>query len=227
MAATLIRQCLLLVFIIVSSAISPAFAVSLKRRKTLKIIKEINRDGPYVGLITVYSPEENAFFATKAFQHDPKHPFVDFAGRRFRIGKIYREKVIYVRCGIGLINAAAATQQMVDLFDIIGVVHFGIAGNANGSLNIGDVTIPKQFVNTGLWDWLRPNGTLYSSDFAHLDIGNYNVPKGDGVSLLGRIGYMTEQFYSQAGEPNTAQPLVWLNTTRHWLDVAANLKVRI
>lgn len=33
------------------------------------------------------------------------------------------------------VNAAAATQQMVDLFDIVGIVHFGIAGNVNNSMS--------------------------------------------------------------------------------------------
>lgn len=51
-------------------------------------------------------------------------------------------------------NAAAATQQMLDVFDISGIVHFGIAGNANNSMSIGDVIIPKQFIHTGLWDWM-------------------------------------------------------------------------
>ncbi|CAB4270432.1 unnamed protein product [Prunus armeniaca] len=78
-------------------------------------------------------------------------------------------------------NAAAATQQMLDLFDILGIVHFGIAGNANNSLSIGDVTIPQQFSHTGIWDWLY-------------------------------------------GKANTARPLFWANTTRQWLQVAANLK---
>ena len=51
-------------------------------------------------------------------------------------------------------NAAAATQQMLDLFNITGIVHFGVSGNLNDSMSIGDVTIPKQFADTGLWNWL-------------------------------------------------------------------------
>lgn len=51
-------------------------------------------------------------------------------------------------------NAAATTQQLLDMFNIVGIIHFGIAGNANDSMSIGDVTIPAKFVNTGLWDWL-------------------------------------------------------------------------
>lgn len=52
------------------------------------------------------------------------------------------------------VNAAAATQQMLDLFDVKGIVHFGVSGNVNDSLSIGDVVIPKQFAHTGIWDWL-------------------------------------------------------------------------
>ena len=54
-------------------------------------------------------------------------------------------------------NAAATTQQMVDVFEIMGIIHFGIAGNVNNSMSIGDVTIPKQFVHSGIWDWLVCN----------------------------------------------------------------------
>jgi len=52
------------------------------------------------------------------------------------------------------VNAAAATQQMLDLFDVKGIIHFGVSGNVNDSLSIGDVVIPKQFGHTGIWDWL-------------------------------------------------------------------------
>ncbi|KAJ6317387.1 hypothetical protein OIU76_013011 [Salix suchowensis] len=34
------------------------------------------------------------------------------------------KNVIYVGCGFGMVSAAAARQQMLDLFDIAGIVHF-------------------------------------------------------------------------------------------------------
>lgn len=34
-----------------------------------------------------------------------------------------------------------------------GLVHYGIAGNANPQLQIGDVTIPQYWAHTGLWNW--------------------------------------------------------------------------
>ncbi|KAG2669346.1 hypothetical protein I3760_14G030300 [Carya illinoinensis] len=223
MAAKLVRKCLvmqvLVFFLLVSALASP-----LKKRKSLKEIKEINCEGPYIGLVTVFPPEETAFLATGAFKPHKTHPFVDLSGRRFRVGKIVDKKVIYVRCGDGMVNAAAATQQMLDLFDIKGIVHFGIAGNVNDSLSIGDVTIPKQFAHTGIWSWLNPSAPSIPDAVAHLDVARYNVPKGEGANLLGSFAYHSEQFFSELGKPNTARPLVWAQTSQQWLDLAANLE---
>nr|GMC96137.1 bark storage protein A-like [Ipomoea batatas] len=193
-------------------------AVSAIPSKSLSsIVKELNEEGPYLGLITVYPPEENAFFSTNSFKPHPTHPYVDLSGRRFRAGKVEGKKVIYVRCGIGMVNAAAATQQMLDLFDVTGVVHFGIAGNANNSLSIGDVSIPRQLAQTGVWDWLNPNSTVPASDAAVLEIERYNVPEG-GSNELGRIGYIAEE------DPSNAQRTIWFNTSKHWLRLASNLQ---
>lgn len=175
-----------------------------RRKKSLDTIKSLNQNGPYLGLITTYPPEEAAFFATGAFRPHPIHPFVDLSERRYRVGKLAGKKVIYVRCGIRVVNAVAEAQQMLDLFDITGVVHFGIAGNANDSLSIGDVSIPEKVAHTGIWNWLKSNGSLGANDVAYLDIGSYNVPKKQGINLLGRIVYSSEEFFSESGMPNVA-----------------------
>ncbi|KAB1225296.1 Bark storage protein A [Morella rubra] len=229
MATEVVRRCLV-VLVLICLLVLPAFAFPLKRKESLNAVKEVNSEGPYIGLVTVFPPEETAFLAIAAFEPHRTHPFVDLSGRRFRVGRILDKKVIYVRCGIGMINAAAATQQMLDLFDIKGIIHFGIAGNVNDSLSIGDVTIPKQFAHTGIWDWLNkkfrgqnPNRTD-PNDVAHLDIASYNVPRSEGTNLLGRIGYDPEEFFSETGKPDTARPLVWAQTSQHWLHLAANLE---
>ncbi|CDP19657.1 unnamed protein product [Coffea canephora] len=160
---------------------------------------------PYLGLITVYSPEEDAFFATGAFKHNPKHPFVNLSGRRFRVGSIEGSKVIYVRCGVGMVNAAAATQQMLDVFRMIGIVNFGIAGNVNCSMSMGDVIIPKQFAQTGLWDWVKFKATIPTNDVAELDFGSCDVPNG-GDNELGSIGTL------------------WFQTSQNWLEVSSSLE---
>ena len=58
-----------------------ASAVPLSIRKPLKVIKEVNQKGPYFGIIAAYPTEETAFFASKAFEPDPYHPFVELSGR--------------------------------------------------------------------------------------------------------------------------------------------------
>ncbi|XP_017648529.1 bark storage protein A-like isoform X2 [Gossypium arboreum] len=222
MAATQLKPCLVL--LLTFSLLAFASAISRNRIKSLNQIKEVNRKGPYIGLITVIATEEDAFFASGSFKPDPKFPFIDLSGRRFRFGVVRGRKVVYVRCGEGMTNAVAATQQMVDLFDIKGIIHFGIAGNTNNSMSIGDVTIPNQIAHTGLWEWLNTNGTLDSADVAQLEIGDYNVPKGNGTNLLGHIGYMEEEYYSVAGEPNVAESLLWANISLQWLQLASNLE---
>ncbi|KAM3685262.1 hypothetical protein ACB098_11G107700 [Castanea mollissima] len=228
MAAKLVnRECLLLIQILVSFLIlvivPAAFALPLKSLKSLTVIKEVNREGPYLGLLTVSTSEDSAFFATGAFQPHKTHPIIDLSGRRFRVGKIHDKKVLYVRCGVGMVNAAAATQQMLDLFDVKGIVHFGVSGNVNDSLSIGDVIIPKQFAHTGIWDWLNLNGTSNLDHVAELNVASYNLPKGKG-NLLGLVGYSEEEFYSEFGKPNIAQSLLWVQTSKHWLQLAANLE---
>ena len=60
-----------------SQMVAFAFCVPWSRHD---ILKQVNRKGPYIGLITVYPPEENAFFSTGAFKPDPKFPFLDLSG---------------------------------------------------------------------------------------------------------------------------------------------------
>ncbi|XP_055960200.1 bark storage protein A-like [Mercurialis annua] len=212
----------MLVVLILLFAVVSVCGIPSKKKISWGRIKKINKKGPYIGLITVYPPEEKAFFSTGAFKSDSRYPFLDLSGRRFRVGRIYDRKVIYVRCGIGLVNAGAATQQMLDLFDITGIIHFGIAGNMNNSMSIGDVSIPKQFANTGLWDWLNQNGIVdYPKNVAEMKIGGYNVPQGDATNLLGKIGFRHEQFFS---EGNAAARLFWAEVSQDWLQLAASLE---
>ncbi|PPR96271.1 hypothetical protein GOBAR_AA24399 [Gossypium barbadense] len=190
MAATQLKPCLVL--LLTFSLLAFASAISRNRIKSLNQIKE------------VFATEKDAFFASGSFKPDPKFPFIDLSWQFLTL--LTQNQT----------NAVAATQQMVDLFDIKGIIHFGIAGNTNNSMSIGDVTIPNQIAHTGLWEWLKrisvwsgsweksrvcpmwggsnTNGTLDSADVAQLEIGDNIVPKGNGTNLLGHIGYMEEEY---------------------------------
>lgn len=211
------------IIFLVISLLSHVFAFPSRNLHSWDTIKKLSLKGPYLGIVTVYPAEEDAFFAFGAFKPDPENPYLHLSGRVFRIGKVEGTKVIYVRCGVGLVNAAAVTQQLVDIFDIIGVLHFGISGNVNSSLSIGDVIIPKQIAQIGLWDWLKPKASVPTNDVADMEFGSYNLPNG-GYNQLGSIGYRTEEFYSVSGKENTPQRILRFQISKHWLELAFKLE---
>lgn len=70
----------------------------------------------------------------------------NFAGLEFYKGKIDAKQVVVVRCGIGKVNSALATQILIDHFPINEVINTGIAGGLNDSLQIADIVIAKSLI---------------------------------------------------------------------------------
>ena len=65
---------------------------------------------------------------------------------RFTIGELENCKCIVVHCGVGKVNAARATQMLIDNFNIEYIMNVGVAGSINDDLDIGDVLIGKHTV---------------------------------------------------------------------------------
>ncbi|KAI6680030.1 hypothetical protein NL676_033911 [Syzygium grande] len=117
---------------------------------TLKEIAGANANGPYIGIVIPNLFEMDPLLNSSSYNATE---IIDFAGRRFRFGTVEERKVILVMTGLSIINAAITTQLLLSFFDVEGVIHYGIAGNANPALNIGDVAIPRYWAHTGLWYW--------------------------------------------------------------------------
>lgn len=71
--------CLLSLLFISSLHVLPASATPHKLKNAITI-REVNRRGPYIGLVTVFETEENAFLGSVDFRPDPAHPFLDLSG---------------------------------------------------------------------------------------------------------------------------------------------------
>ena len=69
---------------------------------------------------------------------------VDVAGRTHHVGRLEGHEVVLVLAGVSMVNAAAATQAVIDHFDVGGILFSGIAGGVNPDLSIGDVVVPAQ-----------------------------------------------------------------------------------
>nr|DAD48703.1 TPA_asm: hypothetical protein HUJ06_018640 [Nelumbo nucifera] len=183
-------------------------ATPLKRRRSLGIIGQLNHEGPYLGLLTVYPPEEEAFFATGAFEPHPRHPFIDLSGRRFRIGKIHGKRVVYVRCGIGMVR-------------FVFIVRIGIEISQNqNKMKIGfqfPSTNSTQMVGIGFLDPLPvPAFGVSSTDMESVSVVMTSLSNGFPVIVIrglsdlagGQTGRNTVQLFGPLAALNTAKVVI-------------------
>jgi nucleoside phosphorylase len=91
--------------------------------------------------------------------------------RTFRIGTLAGVPVVIGLTGIGLANAAATTQALLERFELAGIVVSAVAGSA---LQIGDVTVPVA--------WGIKGGTSYAVDPDWLKLAE-GIAAPDAVSL--------------------------------------------
>ncbi|WJX30098.1 hypothetical protein P8452_18671 [Trifolium repens] len=74
---------------------------------SFKEISKINNNGPYIGIVVPNPYELEPLLTSSSFV---AHSYFDIAGRHFRIGELASKKVIVVMSGLGMINAALATE---------------------------------------------------------------------------------------------------------------------
>uniref|UniRef100_A0A1J3GLI8 Bark storage protein A n=1 Tax=Noccaea caerulescens TaxID=107243 RepID=A0A1J3GLI8_NOCCA len=198
----------------------------------LSQIKRMNKRGPYLGIVAPNNYELNPLLDSKAYNPDSSFPSIDFAGRSFRFGKILNQRVVIVMCGLGMVNSGVTTQLLVSLFRLHGVLHYGIAGNADTDLEIGDVTIPKFWAHSGLWNWQRygdgidnelalESGGDYTRDIGYLQFSKYN---NHSDNLLNRIWYQPEEIFPVTGTPEVREHIFWIPVDTSYLDLARQLE---
>ncbi|KAL5203394.1 hypothetical protein ABZP36_014346 [Zizania latifolia] len=205
---------LLLVAVMAAAAAEAAVPASAERA-----IRRVNRRGPFLGVVVPNGFEMDPLLRSPAFSPAKKLPHLDVAGRRFRFGMIGQKKVIIVMTGLGMLNSGVTTQLLLTLFDVEGIVHFGIAGNADPDLHIGDVTVPRYWGHTGLWNWqrhgdgpekelaLESNGD-YTRKYGALNFSSYSVPAAG--NLLNSVWYQPEEVFPADGTPESRRHEFWV-----------------
>ena len=68
-------------------------------------------------------------------------------GCEYASGTIDGVPCVVVQCGVGMINAAACTQALIDRFDVGCVVNTGVAGSLAPEVGVGDVVVATDAVN--------------------------------------------------------------------------------
>jgi len=115
---------------------------------------------------------------------------------RFLKGTIEGKKCIVIKCGVGKVNAARATQVMLDHFKIDYIINLGVAGALSSMLDVGDVVIAKKVVQhdfditafghskgyiTGVGAFIESNHNLleeFSSVLEEMPERNYKIKMG-------------------------------------------------
>ncbi|KAL5768810.1 hypothetical protein ACOSP7_015354 [Xanthoceras sorbifolium] len=206
---------------------------------SMRKIDRINKEGPYMGIIVPNAFEMDPLLRSSSFVAHSHFPYFDFSGRRFRIGRLENEKVIIVMTGLSMLNAGIATQLLISMFKVKGVLHYGIAGNANPLLEIGDVTIPRYWAHTGLWNWQRygdgPDNELalesngdYTRSIGYLKFSDYNNKATKHVNssdnFLNRFWYQPEEIFPVNGTPEVRQHAFWTPVDKHYFEVAKRVE---
>lgn len=65
-------------------------------------------------------------------------------GKRLITGKISGEEIALTICGIGKVNAALATQYLIDRFSLKSIINFGTAGGLKPEIKVADVYVIKK-----------------------------------------------------------------------------------
>ncbi|RYF41921.1 MAG: phosphorylase [Comamonadaceae bacterium] len=95
---------------------------------------------PRIAVLSAFQPELTLLL-TRVEQ--PKKHSVN--GVEFTTGTLQGKPVVLFLSGISMTNAAMNTQLVLDRFQVSHVVVSGIAGGVNPGLNIGDVTVARQW----------------------------------------------------------------------------------
>ena len=71
-------------------------------------------------------------------------------------GRINNNRIILMQCGIGKVNAAAGTIEMIRNFQPDCIISTGVAGGIDSCLKIMDVVVSRQIVIASLVVSLKP-----------------------------------------------------------------------
>ena len=88
------------------------------------------------------------------------------------ITNVYGKEVLFYRCGVRKMNCSAATQYMIDHFDLKKIIVIGTCAGVDEKYNRLDVIIPNEFVQYDCT--VKETETFIKDSFTvRLDLSNY------------------------------------------------------
>ena len=99
-----------------------------------------------IGILTAMSSEHNQLAALLEDKVEIKSGLFSYL-----MGRIGKNDIILRQCGIGKVNAAIATAELIKAFSPQCIVSTGVAGGIDPSLKIMDVVVSRQICYHDVW----------------------------------------------------------------------------
>ena len=99
-----------------------------------------------IGIITAMSSEQKQ--VTQLLENKKEYTEGPF---QYTEGSIRNNTIILMKCGIGKVNAAAGTVELIRTFQPDCVISTGVAGGIDSCLKIMDVVVSRQIVYHDVW----------------------------------------------------------------------------
>lgn len=143
-----------------------------------------------IGVIGPAEKEIMPFIQNMQVEQTARHAKLDFY-----IGKYEKTDVVAAFSGVCKVNAAIATQIMIDRFDVSHIILVGVAGALSNSLAIGDVVIGAEVAHhdvaakilTAYHPWMED--IYFKSDAALIQtaLGTFEIAASKFKCHIGRI----------------------------------------
>ena len=159
---------------------------------------------PALGIIAALEEE---FYLLRDNILDPVQD--KYAGILFVSGLLADVPVVVAKSGVGKVNAALATQIMIDRFDVDRLVLLGVGGVISSNLRIGDVVISKD-VRYHDVDAIGLGFALGEIPFLGINIFNANqvlVAKAQQASILA-LAKMRDKYCAIGGPDNQPKAVI-------------------
>lgn len=136
-------------------------------------------------------------------------------GREHHVGRLEGHPVVLLLVGVSMVNAAMATQALIDRYEIGAIVFSGIAGGVNPELAVGDVTVPAQWGHFQEVIYARQTDEGWDTGGRAGEFDNFEMMFPRGQLLRGGV------------EPGAGERRFWFPADAAMLEVASRIATRV
>ena len=154
-----------------------------------------------IGILTAMQSENKLL--TNILQNPTKSVINNFT---YTIGQVGDNRIVLLQCGIGKVNAAIGSSEMIRTFQPDYVISTGVAGGIDSKLSVMDVVASEQTVYHDVWcgmgcehGQIQDFPTYFTSNQKLIDIAS-NIPTNSTTKIHTGLICTGDQFITSQEE---------------------------